>query len=307
MILRRTQSLCPVCLRRVEAAYERSAGDFRGVALRKVCPEHGSFSVPIWHERSDGSDFESAPLFESWSRPKSPSHPVQPGTNVERGCPFDWRALPPACPAYLHRAGGSDHALRYVLPGLLCRGGRRQSRDRHTGFDGPPLSVVAAQLDSLRAASGPCNVQISGGEPTVREDLPAIVALARERGFGLVQLNTNGLRLGGEAAYAAQLRDAGLDSVYLQWDGVSEVVFQTLRGRPCLDLKRRAVEHCAAAGLGVVFVATLARGVNDGEIGDLLRLALALGPAVRGLHFQPAASFGRYPWSLEKAPRADLA
>lgn len=306
MILRRTQSLCPVCLRRVEAAYERSAGDFRGVALRKVCPEHGSFSVPIWHERSDGSDFESAPLFESWSRPKSPSHPVQPGTNVERGCPFDCGL----CRLHAQHTctGLVEVTMRCDMCCPVCYAGAGDAKDATATPDltDPPLSVVAAQLDSLRAASGPCNVQISGGEPTVRKDLPAIVALARERGFGLVQLNTNGLRLGGEAAYAAQLRDAGLDSVYLQWDGVSEVVFQTLRGRPCLDLKRRAVEHCAAAGLGVVFVATLARGVNDGEIGDLLRLALALGPAVRGLHFQPAASFGRYPWSLEKAPRLTL-
>ena len=138
-------------------------------------------------------------------------------------------------------------------------------------------------------------MQISGGEPTIREDLPAIVTLARERGFGLVQLNTNGLRLGRDAGYAARLRAAGLDSVYLQWDGVREAVFETMRGRACLNLKRLAVEACAAAGLGVVLVATLARHVNDGEVGDLLRLALALGPAVRGVHFQPVSSFGRYP------------
>ena len=56
----------------------------------------------------------------------------------------------------------------------------------------------------------------------------------------------------------------------------------------------------------MVLVATLARHVNDGEVGDLLRLALALGPAVRGVHFQPVSSFGRYPWALSNAPRLTL-
>lgn len=169
-----------------------------------------------------------------------------------------------------------------------------------------PLSVIAVQMDTLKGASGPCNVQISGGEPTMRHDLPQIIAMARQRGFGLVQINTNGLRLSREQGYARALREAGLDSVYLQWDGVSESSFTSLRGRECLDFKRRAVRNCAEAGLGVVLVATLVRGVNDGELGDLLRMALELGPAVRGLHMQPAAFFGRYPWSLEEAPRLTL-
>lgn len=305
MILHRTQSLCPVCLRRVEAAYERGGGDPQGVVLRKACPEHGSFSVPVWRE-GDGPGFENAPLFESWSRPKSPSHPARPGTTVQRGCPFDCGLC------RLHGqhtcTGLVEVTMRCDLCCPVCYAGAGEANGAFAprNLPDPSLAVVAAQLDSLRSASGPCNVQISGGEPTVREDLPAIAALARERGFGLVQLNTNGLRLGREKGYAERLRDAGLDSVYLQWDGVSEAVFETLRGRPCLDLKRRAVEHCAAAGLGVVLVATLARGVNDREIGDLLRLALALGPAVRGLHFQPVCSFGRYPWPLDNAPRLTL-
>ena len=112
--------------------------------------------------------------------------------------------------------------------------------------------------------------------------------MARQRGFGLVQINTNGLRLSREAGYARTLREAGLDSVYLQWDAASEKGFRPLRGLDCLDFKRRAVRHCAEAGLGVVLVATLVRGVNDGEVGDLLRLALDLGPAVRGLHMAAA-------------------
>ena len=103
----------------------------------------------------------------------------------------------------------------------------------------------------------------------MREDLPEIVAMARRRGFALVQLNSNGIRLGREAGYAATLRDAGLDSVYLQFDGPDDDVFSILRGRPLLESKLDAVRRCAEAGQGIVLVATLVPGVNTGKLGDL--------------------------------------
>ena len=56
----------------------------------------------------------------------------------------------------------------------------------------------------------------------------------------------------------------------------------------------------------MVLVCTLVRGVNDGQAGELLRYALSLGGHVRGLHFQPVSSFGRFPWELEAAPRITL-
>lgn len=307
MILRRTQSLCPICLRRLDARYELSAASHEAhesgsqcVLLRKICPQHGVFSVPVWQCPSGGEAGVVAPRFEGWLRPKSPSCPQRPRTPAARGCPFDCGL----CPAHAQHTctGLVEVTMRCDLACPVCYAG---AGGQATAPD-PSLADLAARLDTLKAASGACNVQISGGEPTMREDLPAIASLARERRFGLVQLNTNGLRLGREPGYARRLRAAGLDSVYLQWDGVSERTFERMRGRACLEVKRRAVQACAEAGLGVVLVATLVRGVNDGELGDLLRLALRLGPAVRGLHVQPAAFFGRYPWSLEDAPRLTL-
>ena len=56
----------------------------------------------------------------------------------------------------------------------------------------------------------------------------------------------------------------------------------------------------------MVLVATVARGVNDDRLGALLRLALELGPGVRGLHIQPVARFGRYPGRLEDGLRFTL-
>jgi uncharacterized radical SAM superfamily Fe-S cluster-containing enzyme len=90
-------------------------------------------------------------------------------------------------------------------------------------------------FEQTMARTGGCNLQLSGGEPTVRDDLPEIVKLARRAGFGFVQLNTNGLRLAEDPALAGKLADAGLSSIFLQFDGVRDEVFRSLRGRELLE------------------------------------------------------------------------
>jgi uncharacterized radical SAM superfamily Fe-S cluster-containing enzyme len=144
--------------------------------------------------------------------------------------------------------------------------------------------------------SGPQNiVQLSGGEPTMRDDLTEIIAVGRDIGFPFIQLNTNGVRLAEDPAYAAMLARAGLFSVFLQFDGTDDHVYRAIRGRALLEQKLRAIEHCAAAGLGIILVPTIVKDVNTDTIGAILKLALEYSPAVRGVHFQPAAYFGRHP------------
>jgi len=155
-------------------------------------------------------------------------------------------------------------------------------------------------LRELFAAQGAVNLQLSGGEPTTREDLPDIVRTARAAGFTFVQLNTNGLRLATRKGYAEKLRDAGLASVFLQFDGTTDHAYLSLRGRPLLARKLQALERCAEAGLSVVLVPTVVPGVNDHEIGALVRLAARWPGVVRGLHLQPVSYFGRYPAGLQR-------
>ena len=170
----------------------------------------------------------------------------------------------------------------------------------------PSLERIAFQMDRLRQASGACNVQLSGGEPTVRDDLPEIIRMAKARGFALIQCNTNGLRLGTEPGYAASLREAGLDSVYLQCDAADDAAHEILRGRRCLPEKLEAIRACGEAGIGVVLVATVAAGVNADRLWPLVEMGLRLGAHVRGVHFQPMSSFGRCPWRSDGAPRVTL-
>ena len=82
------------------------------------------------------------------------------------------------------------------------------------------LAEIDGWLDTLAEAGGRVHIQFSGGEPTTRDDLPEIVARVRARGFEFVQLNTNGVRIAREPAYLAALAEAGLDCVFLQFDGV---------------------------------------------------------------------------------------
>ena len=133
-----------------------------------------------------------------------------------------------------------------------------------------------------------------------------LVRRAKAAGFPFVQLNTNGLRLAAEPELADGLREAGLDSAFLQFDGADDSAHLVLRGRSLLEAKLRAVENLGRAGVGVVLVPTVVPGVNDDGLGDLLRLAVALSPAVRGIHFQPVSYFGRYPAPPRDADRITL-
>lgn len=167
--------------------------------------------------------------------------------------------------------------------------------------DDPNIEDIERQYDFLMAHGGPFNIQLSGGEPTLREDLPEIIWLGRQKGFTFFQLNTNGIRLAAEPDYAKSLKAAGLNTVFLQFDGMSDAVYEALRGRPLLREKLAAIESCAAAGLGIVLVPVIAPGVNEEEAGGILRLAMTRMPYVRGVHFQPLSYFGRC--ALKRAER----
>jgi len=161
--------------------------------------------------------------------------------------------------------------------------------------DDPPLAVVDRWFEAARSAGAGSNLQLSGGEPTLRDDLPRMVAMGRRAGFGFIQVNTNGLRLAQDPAYVRALAEAGLSSVFLQFDGTHDDVYLKLRGARLLAEKRTAIDACGENGIGVVLVPTLVPGINDQDIGDILKLAIALSPVVRAVHFQPVSYFGRYP------------
>ncbi len=269
-----TESVCPECLATIPA--ERYAeGD--AVYLRKTCPEHGTTSTPVWR------GLESYLL---WGRaPRAFSAPPVTATPVLRGCPHDCGLCPDhrqqSCCVLLEVTSRCDLACP------VCYA----SATRHG--DDASLAEIGGWLDTLAQSGGRVHIQLSGGEPTVRDDLPDIVRLVRSRGFDFVQLNSNGVRLAQDPAFVTALAKAGLDCVFLQFDGVDDAVYRRLRGAKLMRLKTLAIENCAKAAIGVVLTPTLVPGVNAGVIGAIVDFAVARIPAVRAVHFQPVSYFGR--------------
>ena len=271
-----TLSLCPVCLKRIKATRLLRGDD---VFLVKECGDHGSFSTVLWR---------GEPSMAEWRRPKAPVHPELCYGMIEKGCPFDCGL----CSAHEQLPCSvlfevTDRCNLHC-PVCFADSGRRNTED-------PPLENISWLLKRAMAAAGPCNLQLSGGEPTLRDDLPEIVDVARRTGYSFIQVNTNGLRLASDKDYARRLVAAGLSSVFLQFDGVDDGIYRSLRGRPLLDQKLRTVKNCGENGLGVVLIPTLVKGVNTDSVGAIVQQALQLAPTVRGIHFQPVSYFGRFP------------
>lgn len=270
------RSVCPVCLKPIPAVHKTVGSD---TFLVKHCPEHGESRTIVWR---------GAPDFTDWSRIKIPSLPKKPITRVDKGCPLDCGLCDAhrqhTCTAVMEVTWRCDLGC----PVCFASSGASAPPD-------PTPDEIGRLFDRVEEVSGFCNIQLSGGEPTVRDDLPDLIRLAKSKGFPFVQLNTNGLRIGREQGYAATLAEAGLDSVFLQFDGTDDTIYTSLRGKPLLDIKLAAIRALGEAGIGIVLVPTIVPGVNDHDLGAIIRLAADHSPAVRGVHFQPVSYFGRYP------------
>lgn len=169
----------------------------------------------------------------------------------------------------------------------------------------PVLLPEEPSLDDIRAMMklladekpSPCYaVQFSGGEPTLRDDLPEMVSMARDMGFSQIQVASNGLILSKDAELCRRLVNAGLCTVYLQFDGVTEgspYAINRGRGRPVI-CQAEGRENLRAAGLNsVVLVPTVVKGVNDGQLGDIVKFASEKVGIINGIVYQPVSFAGR--------------
>jgi uncharacterized radical SAM superfamily Fe-S cluster-containing enzyme len=294
------RSLCPECRQGFDN-YAQAVVDAQvlirdgGIYLRKWCPDHG------WHEALVSSDIDW--YLNSIKYNKPGAIPYDFATTTQRGCPFDCGL----CTEHQQHTciGVIEITTRCNLNCPTCfADSNSASQDAGQGYD-LTVAQVESILDRLLETEGqPEVVQISGGEPTIHPDLLEILEAARVRDIRYVMLNTNGLRLAEEPDFVRELA-CYEPAIYLQVDGLTLETHETLRGRDLRAVKQRALDNLAQAGLYAVLVATIVQGVNEHEIGDILRYGLEH-PAVLGVSYQPVTYAGRYQGQHDPLERLTL-
>lgn len=275
-----TQSLCPECTRTRTIAALIFEEDGK-VIMEKACPEHGHFRDVIY------SDVKLYLKMEEWSfgDNRGVENPAIP--NATR-CPEQCGL----CSMHTSHTvlANLDLTNRCNLTCPVCFANANAAGYLYE----PSLEQVRRMLQALRneqPAPGRV-VQFSGGEPTIYPHFLEAMRMAREMGFTHIQAATNGLMFT-DLEFAQQCKEAGLHTLYLQFDGVCEEVYQRTRGEPLLEMKLRCIDNVRKAGLKICFVPTIVKGVNDHQIGDIIRLALDNVDVVSAISFQPVSFTGR--------------
>jgi uncharacterized radical SAM superfamily Fe-S cluster-containing enzyme len=136
-------------------------------------------------------------------------------------------------------------------------------------------------------------IQFSGGEPTISPIFLDAVRYARQVGYFSVQAATNGIRFAQEPEFARAAHEAGMRIAYLQFDGVTEAANAHRKVGNLFDVKLRAIEHLHAAGIDVCLVVTIVNGVNNHQVGPIVKFAIENCDKVSFVSFQPVSFTGR--------------
>ncbi len=276
-----TRSICPVCKVVVDGEVNIRAGK---VYLRKRCREHGWFEALVY---GDAQAYMNSARFN-----KPGTIPLTFQTEIAGGCPSDCGL----CPAHKQHAclGIIEVNTGCNLDCPVCFA--------DSGHQGDGYAITAEQcarmLDVFVASEGEAEVvMFSGGEPTIHKQILEFIDLAQQRPIRTVTVNTNGIRLATDRHFVAELgarnRPGRAVTIYLQFDGLDEDTHRAIRGRDLREVKQRALDHCAEAGLTVTLAAAVERGLNEHEIGPIIRHGLCH-PAVRSIAFQPVTHSGRH-------------
>jgi len=137
------------------------------------------------------------------------------------------------------------------------------------------------------------SVQFSGGEPTLSPHFLAAVRYAKAIGYNSVQAATNGIEFARRPEFAREAAEAGLRYVYLQFDGIGNAANSHRLVGNLFDVKLRAIENLWSHGVEIVPVTTIVNGVNNEQVGRIIRFALDNPRKISCLSFQPVSFTGR--------------
>jgi uncharacterized radical SAM superfamily Fe-S cluster-containing enzyme len=270
-------SICSTCYRRIDAKIVFEDGN---VFMLKRCAEHGFERVLV----ADDIDYYRR-CREVFIKP--PEMPEHYNTPIKYGCPYDCGLCPDheqhSCLSLLEICDACN------LSCPICYAGSGTHRTEYRS-----MAKIEAMLDLIASNElQPDIVQISGGEPTLHPQFFEVLDAARRRPIQHLMVNTNGIRIAQDAAFAERLATyMPRFELYLQFDSLRRDPLMQLRGADLRAIRRKALERLNALGVSTTLVVTVERGVNDAELGEIVEFALEQ-PCVRGVTFQPVQQAGR--------------
>jgi len=257
------------------------------VYLEKTCPKDGKFEDVYW---GDAELFKW--FYDKWYNARVTGSGLEnPHTKTIEGCPYDCGICPQHKTATI--LGIIDVTNRCNMACPVCFAYAGASKYVYE----PSYEQIVDMIKLLRANSPwACNaLQFSGGEPTMRNDLPDLIREAQKAGISHVEVNTNGIRIAEDVEYFRKLLNAGLSTLYLQFDGLRPEIYSKTRARTDLiPIKQKVIENAREIGLdSIVLVVTLAKGVNDKDLGSIIDYAIENHDVIRCINIQPVSMAGR--------------
>lgn len=287
---KKTRSICPDCGKILDADLYAKDGK---VWMDKTCPEHGKFHDVYWADvdmylKAEKYAYDGIGVHD----PKDET--LAPGQDDTVGIVLDGQKIDMLSCTML---ANLDLTNRCNMKCPICFA---NANDAGYVYE-PSFEQVHNMLVALRSEYPiKCTaIQFAGGEPTVYPKFVEAVKDAKDLHFAQVQVATNGIRFAQEYEFLKASKLAGLNTIYLQFDGLTDDIYMRSRGRKMMKVKLGVLENCRRLkqeGIGspsVVLVPVVGMGMNDDIIGDIIRFAFEWSDVVRGVNFQPLAFTGR--------------
>lgn len=289
-------SICPGCMARVPAVIKEVPGEDL-IMMYKTCEACGvSFEDIIANGKEGVELYKMAQPYLKNGTPDA--HPQMP---IEQGCPYDCgicenHKSAPACAMV-------DVTNRCNLNCPVCfANANKKGVVVEWTFD--EIIRIYQYFRDIKPKP-PAIAMMAGGEPTVRDDLPAIIKELALMGYRQIQIATNGIRFAKDIEYYRECLEAAFQPdtdcgivLYLQFDGVESETYKRTRGLDIFHYKEQLVQNAkqlAAEGVvasGICLVMTVTKD-NVHEVKNVIRYAAEHIEVVSGIMFQPVAFCGR--------------
>jgi len=291
---RQTDSLCPRCVSEVrteilsgdvdwKVLIEGNPGEIKAsiveedgkILMRKDCPKHGRFEDVMSHDPAFFRRLETLYPGRDFVIPKDGLHEhgtssIKYGRGAVLTIDLTNRCNMMCNPCFMDaNQVGYVHELEWE--------------------EVQKLLDDAASIKPRRQLS----VQFSGGEPTLSPHFLPAVRYARKLGYFSVQCATNGIRFAQDENFAKEAGEAGLRFAYLQFDGVGNEHNEHRKVGNLYDVKLRAIENLHKHGVDVTLVVTIVNGINNDQVGDIIRFGIENIDKVTCVAFQPVSFTGR--------------